>query len=282
MDGRSTGAVSGGFGAASSVVVGGVRLEYLEIAGADPEVPTLVFLHEGLGSARLWKAFPADVARDTGARVLVYSRQGYGGSDPIPLPRPLTYMHDEGLVVLPPLLEALGVRDAVLVGHSDGGSISLIYAGSGVLPNRARGLVLLAPHVFCEDVSVASIRRAKGAYEHGDLKARLARHHGANTENAFRGWNDAWLDPGFKAWNIEAFLPGVHIPVLCLQGADDPYGTLAQVDAIARGVSGPCEKQVLAGCGHDPAREKPEETRAAIRAFVARLAPSARPATSAP
>jgi pimeloyl-ACP methyl ester carboxylesterase len=233
----------------------------------------LVFLHEGLGCVAMWRGFPAEVADDTGARAFVYSRRGYGRSDPVPLPRPLSYMHDEALTVLPELLTSLGVDDAVLVGHSDGASIALIHAAGSLGPDRVRGLVLMAPHVFCEDVSVASIAEAREAFEHGDLRARLERYHGANTDCAFRGWSDAWLDPAFRRWNLESFLPGIHVPVLVIQGEEDPYGTLAQVEAIERGVSGPCEKLLLPHCGHDPARDAPEAVRAAIREWVANCPP---------
>jgi len=267
-------------GAASSVVVGGVRLECAWFGREAARGPVLVFLHEGLGCVRMWRDFPARVADDAGARVLAYSRRGYGDSDAVALPRPLTYMHDEALVILPELLAALEIDDAVLVGHSDGGSIALIYAGSGVLPARVRGLLLLAPHVFCEDVSVASIQQARAQFLYGDLRPKLARYHGDNTDGAFWGWNDAWLDPRFRAWNIEEYLPEVRIPVVALQGKQDPYGTLAQLDAIERGVRGPFRRVELDACGHDPTRDAPDATRAAITELVLSLSP-AHPATSA-
>lgn len=267
---------------ASRVEVDGVHLEYAWHGVGSPGTPCLVFLHEGLGCAAMWRDFPALVAGDTGARVLVYSRRGYGASDPVPLPRPLTYMHEEALEVLPALLAALAIDDAVLVGHSDGGSIALIHAGGGPPPSCVRGLVLLAPHVFCEDVSVTSIEAARRAFAEGGLRARLARYHGDNTDGAFKGWNDAWLDPGFRSWNLEAFLPRISVPVLAIQGANDPYGTLAQIDAIERGVRGPFRRLILDACGHDPSRDARDATRAAIREFVATLAPPVRPATSAP
>ena len=216
----------------------------------------------------MWKGFPAAVAAATGCGALVYSRAGYGGSDAVELPRPTRYMHDEAFGALPDVLDATGVRDAILVGHSDGGSIALLYAGSG-RAERVRALVLEAPHVFVEDVSVASIAEAKRAYEAGDLRARLLRYHGENTDVAFWGWNDVWLSDAFRAWNIEEALPQVRAPALVLQGEDDAYGTLAQVDAILRQSGGRVERRILPACGHSPHRDRPEETLDAIVRFVA-------------
>ena len=255
-----------------SVVVLGTRLE-VAWAGDKSDGPTLVFLHEGLGSVSMWRDFPERVAQETGRRALVYSRRGYGRSEVAPVPRALTYMHEEARTVLPALLKELEVRDAVIVGHSDGGSIALIYAGSVLDASscRVHGLVLMAPHVFCEEISVASIREAREAFVAGDLRSKLYRYHGQNTDGAFWGWNDAWLDPGFLKWNIEGFLPNVRVPVLAIQGADDRYGTLAQIDAIERGVSGRFQRLVVEGCGHDPTRDAPAATRAAIKGFLAGL-----------
>ena len=250
----------------------GHRLEWAWHGPPPDEAPTLVFLHEGLGSVSAWRDFPALVAQDTGWGALVFSRRGYGRSDAVALPRPLSYMHDEALVALPEVLDAAGVRSCVLVGHSDGGSIALVFAGSG-LPqaDRLLGLVLEAPHVFVEDLSVASIAEAKVAYETGDLRARLARHHGDNVDGAFRGWNDAWLHPGFRSWNIEEYLPRVRVPSLVIQGRDDPYGTLAQVDAVERGSGARVSRLVLEGCGHAPHRDRPDVVRRAIAAFLSPL-----------
>jgi pimeloyl-ACP methyl ester carboxylesterase len=246
---------------------GGHRLEYERIPGR-PGAPTLVLLHEGLGSVAMWRDFPAKLAQATGCPLLVYSRYGYGGSDPLTAPRELGYMHGEALVVLPELRQALGLDDIVLVGHSDGASIALIHAGSGRRPVRA--LILEAPHVVTEETGIASIEEARIAYETGDLRQRLARYHG-DVDGAFRGWCDAWLDPAFRAWTIEEFLPGVTCPVLAIQGADDEYGTLAQLNAIARGVTGPCERLVLANCKHAPHRDQEHAVLAAMAAFVARV-----------
>jgi pimeloyl-ACP methyl ester carboxylesterase len=252
------------------LLAAGRRLEY-EWHGPGPEsAPTLVFLHEGLGSVSMWRDFPARLAEATGWGALVYSRAGHGGSDPVPLPRPLRFMHDEALIVLPAVLDAAGVRDAVLVGHSDGGSIALIHAGSEE-GTRVRGLVLEAPHVFCEEISVHSIAAAAEKYRQGDLRRALERHHGPNVDVAFWGWNRAWLDPGFREWNLEEYLSGVHVPVLVIQGDRDEYGTLTQLDAIEKGCGGPVERLVLPDCGHSPHRDHPAATLSAMLAFVRRL-----------
>lgn len=250
----------------------GRRLEY-EWHGPPPEeAPTLVFLHEGLGSVTTWRDFPARLAAATGCGALVYSRAGYGGSDPVPLPRPLRFMHDEALQALPDVLRATAVREAVLVGHSDGASIALIHAGSG-LATPVRGLVLEAPHVFVEEVSVRSIAAAAESFVSGDLRRALERHHGANVEVAFWGWNRAWLDPGFRDWNLEEYLPGVRVPVLVIQGDRDEYGTLKQLDAIEAGCAGPVQRLVLSDCGHSPHRDQPAATLSAMLDFARRLQP---------
>lgn len=246
---------------------GGHRLEYAWHGPPPDAAPTLVFLHEGLGCVSLWRDFPARLADATGCGALVYSRAGYGRSDPAPLPRPVRFMHDEGLRVLPAVLDAAGVRDAVLVGHSDGASIALVHAGSGAA-GRVRALVLEAPHVFVEEESVRSIAAIGEAYRGGGLRARLERHHGANVDCAFHGWNGVWLDPAFRAWNIEAYLPRVSVPVLVVQGEADEYGTLAQVDAIRRQAGGPVETLVLPGVGHSPHRDDPGAALRAMARFV--------------
>ncbi len=250
----------------SFVEVRGRRLEVEQLAG-DPGRPALVFLHEGLGSNSMWRDFPARVATATGCPAVVYSRHGYGQSDLLEAPFAVDYMHREALETLPELLAALGVQRPVLVGHSDGASIALIHAGSR---DGLTGLVALAPHVFVEDISVKSIAEAKTAFETTDLPQRLARHH-ADARRTFYGWNDIWLHPDFRRWNIEAFLPAIRCPVLAIQGADDEYGTMAQVEAIERQVAGRCEVVKLAACGHSPHRDQPELTLAAIERFVATL-----------
>jgi pimeloyl-ACP methyl ester carboxylesterase len=251
-----------------TISAGGRRIEVAWHGPAPGDAPTLVFLHDGIGCAATWRGFPAELARETGCGALVYSRVGYGGSDAVPVPRPLTYMHEEGFTGLPEVLDAAGVRTAYLVGHSDGGSIALLHASTPRALPRVRALLLEAPHVFCEEVTVRAIERARGEFLHGGLRARMARYHGENVECAFWGWNRAWLDPGFRAWNIEDCLPAVTVPVLVVQGVDDPYGTLLQVDAIERRCGGPVRRCVLERCGHSPHRDQPEGTLLAMAAFL--------------
>ncbi len=248
--------------------IDGVRLEFAW-EGPDPGVsPRLVFLHEGLGSTAMWRDFPAAVARRTGHRALVYSRRGYGQSDPVPLPRPVSFMHEEALGPLPALLAGLGVERPILVGHSDGASIALIYAGTW--PDRVDALVLEAPHVFVEDICVESIARIKGVYETTDLKTRLAKYHGDNTDCAFWGWNQVWLNPAFREWNIEEFLPRITCPVLIIQGEQDEYGTERQVEAITRQAPGPVESVLLPACGHSAHRDQRDMTLDAMAEFIIR------------
>lgn len=246
----------------------GHRLEYAWHGPPPHAAPTLVFLHEGLGCAGMWRDFPAELAERTGCGALVYSRVGYGGSDPVSLPRPLTYMHDEGFRVLPAVLDAAGVRRALLVGHSDGSSIALLHAATPEAHPRIDALILEAPHVFCEDVSVESIARVRDTWESGDLRAALERWHGANTDGAFLGWNGAWLDPAFRAWNIESYLPEIRAPVLVIQGVRDEYGTLLQLEAIARQCGAPVRTEILDACGHSPHRDQRERTMQVMQEFV--------------
>jgi pimeloyl-ACP methyl ester carboxylesterase len=252
----------------SHVEVGGRRIEVRTIAG-DPGRPALVFLHEGLGSVAMWRGFPARVAEVTGCPALVYSRYGYGGSDVLEAPFAVDYMHREAREALPELLTKLGVERPILVGHSDGASIALIYAGTH--PDGLRGLVALAPHVFVEDISVRSIREAKVAFETTDMPQKLARYH-ADARRTFYGWNDIWLDPDFRRWNIESYLPQIRCPVLAAQGVDDEYGTMAQIEAVAAQVAGPCELVRIEACGHRLHRDQHDQTLTAIERFVARIA----------
>jgi pimeloyl-ACP methyl ester carboxylesterase len=241
------------------VIVGGVELETSEIAGAEP---ALVFLHEGLGSVALWRDFPARLAEATGRRALIYSRAGHGQSDVPSEDRTPRFMHEEALDVLPAVLREAAIERPVLVGHSDGGSIALIHAAQ----HPVSALVLLAPHVFVEDITVASIEEARDTFAATDLGARMARYH-RDPERTFRLWNDIWLAPEFRDWNIEDVLGHVTAPTLLIQGEHDQYGTLAQIDAIERGLSGAVTRAVL-DARHAPHLEAPEETLKAAAEFL--------------
>ena len=260
------------------------QLEY-EWHGPSPEdAPTLVFLHEGLGCVAMWRDFPERLAEQTGCAALVYSRAGYGKSDPIELPRPVSFMHEEALTTLPLVLDAFAIRETIVVGHSDGGSIALIHAG-GTRGPEVRGLILEAPHVFVEEVGLESIRAIAEPYREGAagrmpanrpqdagapglFKQRLARYHGAQVDQTFRGWNDVWLNPEFRSWNIEEYLPEIRVPVLLIQGADDQYGTREQIRKIEAGSRGPVQTVLLENCGHTPHLDQPERTIEAMKEFV--------------
>ncbi len=246
------------------LTVQGRSLEVHRIAGVHPYAAELVLLHEGLGSVSHWKDFPARLASTTGCPVTVYSRYGSGNSEMLAEARPVTYMHDEALRSLPDLLAQLHIEKPILVGHSDGASIALIHAGAH---DHVRGLVLLAPHVFVEDLSVASIAEAKTSFEITNLPEKLARHH-RDPARTFWGWNNIWLHPEFRSWNIEEYLPRITCPILVIQGLDDQYGTMAQVRAIARLSGGPVEILPLADCRHSPQRDQPETVLAAIAKFA--------------
>ncbi|CAA7613128.1 Predicted hydrolase or acyltransferase [Candidatus Terasakiella magnetica] len=250
--------------------LGDQSLEYKWLHPHQPHRPTLVFLHEGLGAVGIWRDFPDKVAEATGCGCFIYSRAGYGKSSPVAVPRPLTYMHHEGLDVLPRLLETLDLNKVVLIGHSDGASISLIHAGGTPAPH-VQGVVTLAPHVMNEEICVASIRDAKKAYESTDLRARLAKLHGDNVDCAFWGWNGAWLDPDFMHWNLEEFLPTIRVPVMVIQGRQDEYGSAVQYDSIRAKAGGPVEVVLLDHCRHSPHKDQPETVLAAIARFVSAL-----------
>jgi pimeloyl-ACP methyl ester carboxylesterase len=248
--------------------IGGQRLEYRFTGPQPDQAPVLVLLHEGLGCVGLWNDFPDKLADATGTGVFVYSRAGYGKSSPVSLPRLLTYMHDEARDTLPKLLDAIGFQRGLLIGHSDGASIAAIYAGSHE-DHRVGGLVLIAPHFFTEDPGIASIVEARKAYETGDLRARLARWHD-DVDNAFKGWNGAWLDPQFRKWDITEFLAYIRVPVLVVQGEDDQYGTVKQIEVAQQECYCPVEVALLSGARHSPQREAPEPTLKALADFVAR------------
>jgi pimeloyl-ACP methyl ester carboxylesterase len=246
--------------------IGDTRLECRWIGPGPDEAPTIVFLHEGLGSVSTWRDFPDALAAETGCGALVYSRAGYGASDPIPLPRPVHFMHDEA-EVLREVLSQTGIREPILLGHSDGASIALIAAGTAPIPGL-RALVLEAPHVFAEPHGLESIARIADVYRTTSLRERLARHHGANVDTAFWGWNGVWLHPDFRAWNIEDVLPGVAVPTLIVQGENDEYGTWAHVESIERHAPGPVQTLRVPDCGHAPHAEQRDTTLAAMSRFI--------------
>ncbi|HEX6268192.1 MAG TPA: alpha/beta hydrolase [Burkholderiales bacterium] len=251
------------------VEAAGRSLSYEWIGGEARSAPVLVFLHEGLGSIRQWRDFPARVAAATGCPALVYDRYGYGQSDVLQEPRRTErFMHDEALSFLPDLRRSLSLEDIILIGHSDGASIALIHAGAGYV---ARGVAVMAPHVFIEPVCLSSIGKAKAAFETTGLADRLGRYH-RDPRRTFYGWADVWTEESFKSWDIrEEYLPKIDVPVLAIQGYGDEYGTMAQLDEIARKVGGPCELLKLEDCGHAPFRDQPGEILTAVAGFVDRL-----------
>lgn len=249
-----------------------IRIEYAWVGARAGSAPLAVFLHEGLGSVAMWRDWPARLCDAGGYRGLVYSRYGYGRSTPRPPAErwPPQFMHAQALEVLPALFAALDLRRETpwLVGHSDGGSIALIYAAQH--PDAVAGVIAIAPHIRVEDVSIASIERARDAYRTTGLRTRLARYH-ADPDSAFYGWNDVWLAPEFRDWSIEAMLARLRGPVLAIQGAQDEYGTLAQVEGI-RARAPQTEVIVLEGCGHSPHRDAPDALTRTITAFIGRHA----------
>ena len=248
------------------LTIGASDLEYRMIGPQPADAPTIVMLHEGLGSAHLWGDFPELLQAATGAGIFAYSRTGYGASTPAKLPRPVDYMHTEALDVLPKLLDAIGFRRGLLLGHSDGASIAAIYAGSHQ-DHRVEGIAMIAPHFIVEDISVASIAKIKTAYEALGLKAKLARWH-RDVDNAFYGWNGAWLDPAFRNWDISEYLAYIRVPIAILQGVDDEYGTMRQIEIAQEECYCPVDVTVIPGAGHAPHREAPGATLDAIQEFA--------------
>lgn len=251
--------------------IDGRRLEYRLVPGDALARPPLVFLHEGLGSVALWRDFPDKVAASLRARALIYSRLGYGQSDGLPARRTPDFMHREALEVLPALLDQLGIDRPLLIGHSDGASIALIHAAAASRP--VAGLALIAPHVFVEPICTESIAKIRETYRASDLRERLGKYH-ARVDDAFLGWADTWLEPDFLAWSIEDLLPRVQAPLLLIQGRDDEYGTLAQLDRIEAATPGPTSRLVLDQCGHAPHREQEATVLAAITQFANALLPA--------
>lgn len=250
------------------VLVNGLRLEYRDIPAAEANKPTILMLHEGLGSISMWRDFPQQVAVTTGCRVIVWSRAGYGGSDPYPEARTPRYMHREALEALPALLAALQIEWPILFGHSDGGSIALIFAGA--FPEVPCGVVVMAPHEFVEEETLAGIRAAKMAWTATDWSQKLARHH-RDAPRVFSDWNDSWLSAPFRDWNIEAYLPLIRCPVLAMQGEDDEYATMRQIEVIAEVVPNTTLLKIPA-CGHSPQRDQPRAVLAALTDFVEQVA----------
>ena len=249
--------------------IGAAELEYRMIGPAPSDAPTIVMLHEGLGSAALWGDFPDRLQEATGAGIFVYSRAGYGASTAVPLPRPLDYMSVEALEVLPAILDAIGFRRGLLLGHSDGASIAAIYAG-GKVDHRVRGVVMIAPHFVVEDMGLVAIAEAKKAYETLGLKAKLSRWH-RDVDNAFYGWNSAWLDPKFHDWDICDHLAYIRVPVAIVQGSDDQYGTIRQIEIAKEECYCPVDATMIPRAGHSPHREAPQVTLDFIAEFAKRI-----------
>ncbi len=247
------------------ISVGDRELEFVRIPARKHDAPVLVFLHEGLGSLGLWRDFPAALAERTGFGALVYSRYGNGFSMPLSGARAPRYMHDEALVTLPELLAELGINNLVLFGHSDGASIALMYAAEH--PQFVRALVLEAPHVIVEDLSIRSIAALKATYETTTLRERMARYH-TDADRTFYGWNDIWLSPEFRNWNIEMYAGRVSAPMFLVQGLHDEYGTPAQLESIARNACGSVDRLLLADCRHAPHRERTAIVEAAAGAWI--------------
>lgn len=254
---------------ATTLTIDGVTLDCACHGPAPDKAPTIVMLHEGLGCTSLWRDFPAKVAAATGMGVFVYSRQGHGQSDPAALPKPLDFMTHEAVDMLPKVLDAIGFQRGILLGHSDGATIAAIYAGS-VEDFRVRGLILMAPHFFTEEAGLVEIAKAREAFETGDLQDKMARYH-ADPVNCFRGWNDVWLDPGFKSWDVTEAIDYLRIPTLAIQGRDDQYGTLAQIQVVEDRSYAPVDLEVIDACRHAPHLEQPEATLALVADFAARL-----------
>ncbi|MCK5836248.1 MAG: alpha/beta hydrolase [Desulfobacula sp.] len=245
------------------------RIEVQWHCSGPPENPTLVFLHEGLGCVDLWKDVPLQLSQMTQCNAFVFSRLGYGKSDESKIPKKINFMHREALGFLPAVLDAAKIKDHILIGHSDGGSMGIIYGGS---PHSVhlKGLIIEAAHVFCEPLTVDSIQKAKNDFLKHDLKNKLEKYHGQNIDTAFWGWNDIWLSPGFMNWDIEKFLKYIKIPVLALQGRQDQYGTLEQLSAIKAGIE-TCDIKIIDNCGHSPHHEQQETVLAIMANFIRKL-----------
>lgn len=244
------------------------RLEYVKYCRRNTDTRTLVLLHEGLGSVTMWREFPAHLAWATTAEVIVYSRRGYGSSSPREAPYAVDYMHREARETLPRLCDLLNVPEPVLVGHSDGASIALIHAAEQ--SSTARGIAVMAPHIMVEPISIQALGLARQQFKFSDLRKKLARYHD-DPASAFQGWNDIWLHPDFLKWDIRELLPNIRCPILAIQGENDPYGTMAQIEQIKNLTKSKVGVLKLGDCAHSPHREKPKEAMEALKAFIGEL-----------
>lgn len=247
-----------------NIAVAGRQLEALHLTGISVELPTIVFLHEGLGSLSLWRDFPQRVVAATGCSALVYSRYGYGQSDVLEAPRKPDYMHREALDVLPELLAQCEIETPILFGHSDGASIALIYAGAG---HDVAGLIVAAPHLFVEEISLQGVAQAALCYRTSDLPQKLARHH-RDADKTFWGWHDVWASAEFRDWNIESYVASIRCPILAVQGEEDDYGSAAQIQAITNQRPQHTSAHLLADCGHTPHRDQTQRTLELVSSFV--------------
>ena len=238
--------------------------------GPPPEnAPTLIFLHEGLGSVSMWKDFPQELSRITGCGALSYSRLGYGQSEKCELPRQLNFMHKEGLEVLPSIITQFRIQNYILVGHSDGASIGLIHAGSDYA-DKLLGMINEAPHVFSESLTISSIKKLRENYNSGNLRVKLEKYHN-DIDMTFNGWADVWLNDEFTDWNIESYLSRIKVPQLIIQGNDDEYGTSAQVEAIVSQSAGSVKTCFFNNCGHSPHSDQKSKTLEVMNEFVRNL-----------
>ena len=249
------------------LLIDGLALEYRDLPATLPGRPTLLLLHEGLGCVAMWRRFPEQLAAATGCRLIVWSRAGYGGSEPYPAPRTPRYMHHEGEVALPALVAALGLERPVLIGHSDGGTIALLFAAA--FPEVPLGLAVLAPHEFVEEETLAGIRLACEAWATTDWPQKLARYH-ADAARVFSDWSEVWLSPELRHWNIIERLRTIRCPVLAIQGVDDEYATLRQIEVITEQVPS-ARLLALPNCGHSPHRDQEAAVLAALAEFITSL-----------
>jgi pimeloyl-ACP methyl ester carboxylesterase len=253
----------------SFVTAGGYRLHLRRIEGERPGMPTLVFLHDGLGTIAVWDDVPEALCRATACPGVIYERPGYGASDPRALPWPADVLEEEAEMVLPALLDALRIERPVLIGHSDGGTIALLYAAA--FPGRVRAVITLAAHVVLDELTSAGVAALERSWREGNLRSELERVHGPGAEILFRGWSGLWLDPARRAWSIIDRLPRITCPVLAIQGADDEYGLPAQLEAIVAGVAGPAGRVLIPNCAHDPHHQARALVLERIAAFVRSL-----------